>query len=194
MYTTRARACVLRVCLLLLLLGSILHVFPSSGTNLSRPAGTAVFFFSTLEAPITVAAPSSTPVRHLTGHGGHCLGSVATTQRLCPPITGPCTSDATPGASSEDPFLGGWEHYSTMTFPPEWGSDAPGELKNEDPYLWMDARANWHFLAHRYDYRDGFPVNPNHTMPVLVSGHDFSHGGKEWHINSIESSNLMTLW
>ena len=79
-----------------------------------------------------------------------------------------------------------WAHVTTLVFPPEWGSAAPGELKNEDPYTWMDRRGNWHFLAHRYDYRDGWPPNPNQTNPVLVSGHGFSEDGVRWHFNSAQ--------
>lgn len=48
----------------------------------------------------------------------------------------------------------------------------------------MDNRNNFHLLAHRYDYRDGYPANPNQTMPVLVSGHGFSTDGATWHFNS----------
>eukprot|EP00656_Telonema_subtile_P009402 TRINITY_DN14412_c0_g1_i1.p1 TRINITY_DN14412_c0_g1~~TRINITY_DN14412_c0_g1_i1.p1 ORF type:complete len:400 (-),score=66.02 TRINITY_DN14412_c0_g1_i1:298-1497(-) len=87
---------------------------------------------------------------------------------------------------SEDPFSGGWIYETTLDFPPAWGSDAPGELRNEDPYMWMDSRGNWHFLAHRYDYRDGWPVNPNQTMPMLVSGHGFSTDGVDWKFNSAQ--------
>ena len=54
------------------------------------------------------------------------------------------------------------------------------------PYLWEDSRGNFHFLAHRYDYRDGWPVNPNQTMPILVSGHGFSRDGVDWHFNQAE--------
>ena len=50
----------------------------------------------------------------------------------------------------------------------------------------MDSNNNWHFLAHRYDYRDGWPVNPAQTMPVLVSGHGFSDDGVNWKFNSAE--------
>ena len=41
-------------------------------------------------------------------------------------------------------------------------------------------------IAHRYDYRDGYPPNPNQTMPVLVSGHGFSADGVEWRFNSAQ--------
>ena len=34
----------------------------------------------------------------------------------------------------------------------------------------MDRRGSWHLLAHRWDYKDGWPTNPAQTMPVLVSG------------------------
>jgi hypothetical protein len=30
----------------------------------------------------------------------------------------------------------------------------------------MDKNENWHLLVHLYDYRDGYPPNPNQTMPV----------------------------
>ena len=56
----------------------------------------------------------------------------------------------------------------------------------EDPYTWMDTRGRWHLLAHRWDYRDGWPVNPSQTMPVLVSGHGFSLDGIKWRFNSAE--------
>ena len=37
--------------------------------------------------------------------------------------------------------------------------------------------------AHRYDYRDGYPPNPNQTEPVLVSGHGYSQDGVNWGFN-----------
>ena len=86
----------------------------------------------------------------------------------------------------DDPFAGGWTYVTTMAFPPQWSADAPAELKNEDPFLWMDARGRWHLLAHRYDYRDGWPANPNQTVPVLVSGHGFSLDGVHWRFNFAE--------
>jgi hypothetical protein len=44
-----------------------------------------------------------------------------------------CNSGGFKVYKSDDPFQqgGGWTHVTTMVFPPEWGSDAPGELKNE---------------------------------------------------------------
>ena len=39
-------------------------------------------------------------------------------------------------------------------------------------------------MAHRWDYRDGWPPNPAQTEPVLVSGHGFSTDGVAWHFNS----------
>ena len=50
----------------------------------------------------------------------------------------------------------------------------------------MDNRSNFHFLAHRYDYRDGWPINPGQIEPVLVSGHGFSTDGINWHFNEAE--------
>ena len=84
---------------------------------------------------------------------------------------------------SDDVFAGKWTQVTTMAFPPSWGANAPSYLKNEDPYLWMDRRGNFHLLAHRYDYRDGYPPNPNQTMPLHVSGHGFSTDGVAWHFN-----------
>lgn len=97
-----------------------------------------------------------------------------------------CNSGSFKIYRSDDVFAGGWHFVTTLAFPPQWGSAAPGELKNEDPYLWMDGRGSWHFLAHRYDYRDGYPVNPAQTMPLLVSGHGFSRDGVAWGFNSAE--------
>ena len=44
----------------------------------------------------------------------------------------------------------------------------------------MDKNLNWHLLVHLYDYRDGYPANPNQTMPVLVSGHAYSTDLTSW--------------
>ena len=86
---------------------------------------------------------------------------------------------------SDDVFSGDdWVEVTKMAFPPSWGTGALAPyLKNEDPYLWMDTRGNFHLLAHRYDYRDGYPANPNQTEPLLVSGHGFSVDGLDWHFN-----------
>lgn len=85
---------------------------------------------------------------------------------------------------SDDVFAGDWTYVTTMAFPAAWGAAGNTYLRNEDPYLWGDTRGNYHLLAHRYDYRDGYPVNPNQTMPILVSGHGFSTDGVVWHFNS----------
>lgn len=87
---------------------------------------------------------------------------------------------------SDDVFGGKWAFVTTMDFPPAWGGDAKQYLKNEDPYMWADARGNFHMIAHRYDYRDGYPPNPNQTMPVLVSGHGYSADGVDWRFNSAQ--------
>eukprot|EP01065_Artemidia_motanka_P004619 TRINITY_DN121_c0_g1_i5.p1 TRINITY_DN121_c0_g1~~TRINITY_DN121_c0_g1_i5.p1 ORF type:complete len:406 (+),score=117.13 TRINITY_DN121_c0_g1_i5:59-1276(+) len=93
---------------------------------------------------------------------------------------------------TEDPSKGGWKDAAVFNFPPSWGgagSDASKYLRNEDPYLYMDKRGNWHALAHRYDYRDGYPPNPNQTEPVLVSGHAFSVDGVNWHFSDVQPYN-----
>ena len=38
-------------------------------------------------------------------------------------------------------------------------------IRVEDPYLWTDRNGNWHLFAHRYDYSDGWPPNPNQSEP-----------------------------
>ena len=58
-----------------------------------------------------------------------------------------------------------------------WTVGAEEYVRVEDPYLYMDANGHWHVLVHLYDYRDGYPANPNQTMPILVSGHAFSDDG-----------------
>ena len=58
-----------------------------------------------------------------------------------------------------------------------WTVGAEEFVRVEDPYLYMDANEHWHVLVHLYDYRDGYPANPNQTMPILVSGHAFSDDG-----------------
>lgn len=82
---------------------------------------------------------------------------------------------------SDDPEKGNWVQVSKLEFPASWGV---GEyIKAEDPYLFFDKRGRFHFIAHRYDYRDGWPPNPNQTNPVLVSGHGFSADGFNWYYN-----------
>lgn len=85
---------------------------------------------------------------------------------------------------SENVFSGEWEFVTTMEFPESWGGADRQYLKNEDPYLWQDNRGHLHLLAHRYDYRDGYPPNPNQTMPLLVSGHGYSEDGVRWYFNT----------
>ena len=45
----------------------------------------------------------------------------------------------------------------------------------EDQFHWIDARGNWHLLAHAY-------VAPNFTDPV--SGHAHSSDGVEWEFSA----------
>eukprot|EP00658_Telonema_sp_P-2_P068856 TRINITY_DN5785_c0_g1_i2.p1 TRINITY_DN5785_c0_g1~~TRINITY_DN5785_c0_g1_i2.p1 ORF type:complete len:291 (+),score=36.21 TRINITY_DN5785_c0_g1_i2:118-990(+) len=87
---------------------------------------------------------------------------------------------------SDNIFSGKWQKVTTLEFPSSWGAGSSPYLRNEDPYIWMDVRENWHLLAHRYDYRDGWPTNPNQTSPVLVSGHGYSEDGLTWLFNSVQ--------
>jgi hypothetical protein len=63
-----------------------------------------------------------------------------------------------------------------------WTGNKPSAyLRVEDPYLYQDKNENWHLLVHLYDYRDGWPPNPNQTEPVLVSGHAYSTDLRTFH-------------
>jgi len=95
-----------------------------------------------------------------------------------------CNNDGFRIYRTDDVFGGHWTFLAKMEFPEAWGGAGNTYLKNEDPYLWADVRGNVHMLAHRYDYRDGYPVNPNQTVPLLVSGHGFSSDGVSWHFNN----------
>lgn len=92
--------------------------------------------------------------------------------------------------STDDVWSGDWTHVTSLDFPPSWGGGVHNPnatfLRNEDPYLYFDASGGFHVLGHRYDYRDGYPVNPNQTMPVLVSGHAYSRDGLDWRFNSAQ--------
>ena len=83
---------------------------------------------------------------------------------------------------------GKWVHVLTMKFPPSWGGGGSPYVRCEDPYLYMNARG-WHFLSHNYDYRDGWPQNPNATLPVLVAGHGYSEDGINWHFGEVPPYN-----
>eukprot|EP00037_Helgoeca_nana_P002527 m.34416 g.34416 ORF g.34416 m.34416 type:complete len:358 (+) comp12652_c0_seq1:44-1117(+) len=49
----------------------------------------------------------------------------------------------------------------------------------EDPFLWIDARGNWHIINHAYR-NDEF----EHCGSSIVSAHWFSTDGKDWHWSS----------
>ena len=80
-----------------------------------------------------------------------------------------------------DVFNGSWTHLTDLHFPDSWSGSG---LRNEDPYLWIDHRNNFHLLAHRYDYRQGYPWNPDALpLPLLVSGHGYSTDMINWEFN-----------
>ncbi len=56
--------------------------------------------------------------------------------------------------------------------------------------LYMDPHEHWHILVHLYDYRDGYPPNPNQTMPILVSGHAYSTDLRTLHYSVSPSESL----
>lgn len=87
---------------------------------------------------------------------------------------------------TSDPTIGSlWEKHASLDLNKSPWTDNGGPvaeyIRIEDPYLWQDANTNWHLLVHRYDYRDGWPVNKNQSEPVLVSGHAFSTDAVNWH-------------
>jgi len=73
--------------------------------------------------------------------------------------------------------------WTSVTIIDESGWTDGHYLKVEDAFLWQDMNNNWHLLTHRYDYRDGFPANPNQTEPVLVAGHAYSKDLFSWHLS-----------
>ena len=64
-----------------------------------------------------------------------------------------------------------WRLVAEIALPPSWHQGA------EDPFLYFDARGNWHLLAHRYRYSDGPGTLAG---DILVSGHGFSRDGLSW--------------
>eukprot|EP00056_Hartaetosiga_gracilis_P008112 m.116254 g.116254 ORF g.116254 m.116254 type:complete len:427 (-) comp12849_c0_seq1:2817-4097(-) len=90
-----------------------------------------------------------------------------------------CSSGShAPFYRTDDP-TSGWTSLGSLSWPEDWQS-SDGYLKVEDPFLYVDARGVWHMLCHRYDYRNGYPPNPNMTEPMLVSGHAWSSDGFSW--------------
>ena len=88
-----------------------------------------------------------------------------------------CNDGGRPIMTSPSLEKGPWTQHSTVP-----SHNAPG-VAWEDPYLYIDARKNWHAIAHAY----------NHTQPCgacaspLVSGHWFSaDAGKTWHESSAQ--------
>ena len=85
---------------------------------------------------------------------------------------------------TEDPFLwmdprGMWHMLLHRSFPSPRSSLFPRNLL---PLHGSTTISFSHvcFLCHSYDYRDGWPANPNATVPTLVAGHAFSLDGVDW--------------
>lgn len=47
----------------------------------------------------------------------------------------------------------------------------------EDPFMWVDTRGNWHIINHAYDVRDWQQCGQS-----TLSAHVFSEDGKNWHM------------
>jgi hypothetical protein len=93
---------------------------------------------------------------------------------------------------TDDPTdAGAWASVSKINLNDSpWTVGGREYLRVEDPYLYQDQHENWHLLVHLYDYRDGYPANPNQTMPVLVSGHAFSTDLHTLHYSVVEGVSL----
>ena len=64
-----------------------------------------------------------------------------------------------------------WEHYADVAPRKDKGTQ-------EDPFLWVDARGNWHVINHAYDTSDY-----QHCGNSTLSAHVFSaDDGKTWHM------------
>ena len=88
-----------------------------------------------------------------------------------------CNRIPRPLFRTDDIDSGVWTHVTDLVFPASWSN---AYCHVEDPYLYMDARGNFHLLTHSYDFRDGWPANPNQTQPNLVSNHGYSSDGLSW--------------
>eukprot|EP00928_Gymnodinium_smaydae_P079749 TRINITY_DN63602_c0_g1_i1.p1 TRINITY_DN63602_c0_g1~~TRINITY_DN63602_c0_g1_i1.p1 ORF type:complete len:399 (-),score=39.33 TRINITY_DN63602_c0_g1_i1:170-1324(-) len=49
--------------------------------------------------------------------------------------------------------------------------------KQEDPFMWIDGRGNWHIINHAYDVNDVSDCGKS-----TLSAHAFSEDGKTWHM------------
>merc|ERR1712194_338961 len=47
----------------------------------------------------------------------------------------------------------------------------------EDPFMWVDRRGNWHIINHAYDESQA-----SHCGNSTLSAHVFSEDGKTWHM------------
>ena len=93
---------------------------------------------------------------------------------------------------TDDPTLATqWQSVSRINLNDSpWTAGGHEYLRVEDPYLYMDRNENWHLLVHLYDYRDGYPINPKQTMPILVSGHAFSTDLQTLHYSVTQGESL----
>lgn len=136
---------------------------------------------------------------------GGLAPAAGATLHTAPAPTGPWTPvPGLPSCNNPAPFLAkngttfivcdGFELYSAPSVTSQWthvttirateGSPLPGNY--EDPFLFIDARGNWHVIYHVY--RTG-GISAHTCVPPydgsVVAGHYFSKDGFVWHAASI---------
>lgn len=90
----------------------------------------------------------------------------------------------------------GWVRKETTLEVPGW-IKRMGNVKLDDPTLWVDRNGNWHALAHNGDGpnpcgdtgRDGLAYRDGNPLPVGCSAHLYSRDGLRWTMSPIAAHN-----
>eukprot|EP00041_Stephanoeca_diplocostata_P028702 m.827940 g.827940 ORF g.827940 m.827940 type:complete len:256 (+) comp23419_c1_seq7:773-1540(+) len=91
-----------------------------------------------------------------------------------------CTSQRTTQVYTTTKLGDAWETYSDINVTLANGTSVSYASQFEtveDPFLWIDARGNWHIINHRYNTSE-----IDHCGSSTISAHTFSTDGKEWHV------------